>query len=238
MAIVLVLGGLAAAGYVLTTPNDSPDQRDFGTNNPKYRDIRAMNLRDIQDTGISTGTLKTSNLNVTNLNEAWKPRSAPPQKETRSLSEVYGNQADIQAYLAEYAHKFYFMKNGEIQLGSSQQNNQNIEIPMPNSSIRGDPGNSLTHYPRVYADYHGDGNNPHLFSNNPNTWNAGEPEEWSELWVPKEGQVNREWNPWGPGGVLQRLFNTRNERETRARGVDRSTVIAPPQTTYYNNIYG
>lgn len=235
----IILGGLVLGGYVLTTPNDRPDPKDFGTHRPRMNDIESMNLRDIQDAGFLTGIERASNINIANVNEAYKPLSAPDQTPIRSLFTFCQNQAKRTALLAEYGHDFYFERNGEIPLGTGEQQMLNVEVPGggSNSSIRGDPGNSLSYYARVYRDYHGS-NNPHLFSNNSKTWNAGEPEEWSQMFVPREGQKREEWNPWGPGGVLQRVFTTRQERETRTKKVDRSRVLAPPPTTYYNNIYG
>lgn len=252
MYAILLLGVAGLVGYVCTrdpqgglanntvSPKgyDKDGSRDFGTRDTSESGMQHTYMRDMHDAGISYSQFKPSMLNVTNLNEAWKPYSPPDQKETRSLFEFYQTQAKKNAYLGEYAHQFYFMRDGEIPLASAEQSNPNVELPCRFSSFRGDPNNSLTHYPRAYYDISCGGPTPHIFSEAKNrVWNAGQPTESEVVNVPREGQVNREFNPWGPGGVLQRIFNTRNERETRRKGVDRATRAVPPPSTYFNNKY-
>lgn len=253
MYAILVLATLGVVGYVCTRdPQGGMGQngavpkgaggkegaRDFGTNQTSLPGMKHTYMRDMHDAGINYAQFKPTMLSVTNLNEAWKPYSAPDQKETRSLFEFYQNQAEKNAYLGEYAHPFYFMRNGEIPLATSEQSNPSVELPCRYSSFKGDPNQSLTHYPRVYYDIGCGGPTPHIFSEARNkVWNAGQPTESEVVHVPREGQVNREFNPWGPGGVLQRIFNVRNERETRRLGVDRATRAVPPPSTYFNNKY-
>jgi hypothetical protein len=256
MLPTFILGSLIVVGIICTTDprggmGDNGSQpkgeggtienapnRDFGTRNTSFEGMKHQYLRDFHDAGIHWGINRPTLLNVTNLNEAWKPYSAPSQTETRSLFELYKNESDKSAYLGEYAHPFYFMKNGEIPLATPEQSNPNVELPCRYTSFKGDPGGSLMHYPRVYYDYSCGVDNPHIFSeNSKRVWNAGQPTESEVVHVPREGMVNREFNPWGPGGVLQRIFNVRNERETRRRGVDLARRAVPPPSTYFNTKY-
>jgi hypothetical protein len=250
MIPIVLLGVLAAVGYVCTVDkydtvprgeggSQDAGERDFGTHKTSLAGMQHTYMRDFHDAGIFWGMNRPQMLNMTNLNDAWKPYSAPQQKSTRSLFQIYKNEAEKEAYLGQYAHPFYFMKDGEIPLASAEQSNPNVEIPCKGQSIRGDTGNSLAFYPRAYADLSQcDGNTPHIFSKKgERIWNAGQPTEEEEVYVPREGQVNREFNPWGPGGVLQRLFSTRNERETRRKGVDRAVLTVPPPSSYYNSKY-
>lgn len=236
MIAIVFLGGLALAGYYVTQPGSgNGSTADYGIGAQGSDRRYHMDLKNKQEAGIFWGTQRTQLLNVTNLNDAWKPRGAPAQKPTRSMFEFLTGVSETDSYLEKYGREFYFLRDPEIPLANAEQSNPNVEVPSQFSSIRGDPGNTLLNYPRVYVDYHG--KNPHLFSNNPKTWNAGEPTEWEEQLVPQEGQVNREFNPWGPGGVLQSLFAYRNENVTRNKKCNRATAAVPPPTKYYNNKY-
>lgn len=246
MLAIGVLGAVMVIGYYCTKEQQTADpkgqtsgpDKDFGTLNTSYEGQKHMYMRDMVDTGVVWGIQRPTMLNVTNLNEAWKPYSAPSQKPSRSLYGFFETESEKSAYLGQYAHPFYFMRNGEIPLATPEQSNPNVEIPCRGQSIKGDPTNSLANYPRVYADISCNGPTPHIFSKSESrVWNAGQPTESEVVTVPREGQVNREFNPWGPGGVLQRIFNTRNERETRRKGVDRSIRTVPPPSQYYNTKY-
>jgi hypothetical protein len=243
---VLILIGLFGVAYYLGSEEKKEqselfpggDRRDFGTKDMSMKGMDHMYMRDFHDAGIFWGIERPTLLNVTNLNEAWKPYSAPSQKETRSLYELYKNESQKSAYLGEYAHPFYFMRDGEIPLATPEQSNPNVELPCRYTSFKGDPNQSLTYYPRVYYDYSCGQDNPHIFSSGNNrVWNAGQPTESEVLTVPREGMVNREFNPWGPGGVLQRIFNARNERITQRKGVDRAVRTVPPPSSYFNSKY-
>jgi hypothetical protein len=242
---IVVIGGIGVVGYLCTQDKYMEEKRgppkdgvrDFGTRETNFNGLKHTFFRDMHDTGIAWGIQRPTMLNVTDLNEAWKPYSAPDQTPSRSLFDLFKNEADKSAYLGKFAHPFYFMRDGEIPLSTAEQSQPNVETISKTQSFKGDPNSSLCYYPRVYVDYH-NGNNPHIYSTSERrVWNAGQPTESEVLYVPREGQVNREFNPWGPGGVLQRIFNTRNERETRRKGVDRATRTVPPPSTYFNSKY-
>lgn len=225
---VLALIGMAGAGYYLTYPRDKDpaNAKNMSTDEGKEHTAYRKNYRDLHEMGMSYSIMKPTMLEVTNLNEAWKPRSAPGQKQAKSVDELYKSKAMENAYLEAFGYQFYFHKDGEIPLATAQQSNPNIEIPSCSSSFRWDPKNSLTHYPRVYCN--GDGRGFQAFSTREeNMMNAGEPTESEVTWVPEEGRLNRENNPWGPGGRLQTIYSNRYERLSKDKGVNRSTVLAP-----------
>lgn len=232
-APVLVLGAIAGIGALAVAPQfrgisyepDVPIDDNFKANN-----------RDLSDVGISLGAARTGYLNMTNLNEAWKPRTAPRQKTTNNLSDVYRAEADSEAYLHQYAPQFYFQHIGEMPLSTAVQSNPNVEVPSATSSIRYDPHNSLLDYPRVYVDYYGA--NPYLFTGQLGTMNSnGMPTETEVQFVPHEGYLNFNHSPFGPGGDLQRLYNREAAEMSRQRGADRSTVLMPPPSNYFSSRY-
>lgn len=181
-------------------------------------------LLDMAEMGISYGIERAQHLNMTNLNEAYKPYSAPPQKSTHSLSEFLKHQADKNAYLEANGHPFYFYTEGVIPLSSTQQSNPNIEIPS-RASIKGDRNASLANYSRVYIDSGYDQAPPNSSAKDM-LLGQGEPTEYEVPHVPMEGKLNRDWNPWGPGGVAQTIFNKHNARLTHSRGVNCTHIIS------------
>lgn len=256
MALVVGVLLLAGAGYYLSgdgaaapAPNkeeaEPVDKAPIGGHFPggdnSFSGINMMNLRDYKEMGFPLGQFRPSLLNITQLNEAWKPYSAPMPTSTRSLMTVYADEAQKQAYLSTSAPYFWFLHDGEIPLNSAQQSNPNVEIPCRDTSFRGDPGNSLSYYPRVYADRScAASSNPRPFQTKTSrVFNAGMPDEGFETKWDFVGRnpINAEWNPWGAGGALQRVFQYRQERETMREGVDRSVRTAPPPSQYFNNIY-
>lgn len=228
---LIILGGLGAGAYVMTSVPVKDFKRDKTNMLSKY----STNLRDNAEVGISWGTVRTQDLNLCNLNEAWKPRSAPTQKSTRNITDIFRDQADVNAYLEQFGPDFYLRQNGELPMTSAQQSNLNIEIPSVFSSFRGDPNNSLLNYPRVYVDYdestHGYPNREYICDDR-NFYGAGQPETREVCKVPEEGRNNILMNPFGPGGKLQKLVNRFNEKQTEYYGADRSRIIRPPMSGF------
>lgn len=190
-----------------------------------------MNTKELGETGIYYGAYKPTNLNEANLNEAWKPVSAPYGGSTHSLQKVFDEQASRYALVETKAHRFFYKHaDGEIPYGTNQQANPNVYLITSRSSFRGDPHNSLQDYPRVYYDYH-NGNNPHRFASttdNRNKW-VGEPEEFEELRVPTDNWFKSVANPYGPGGWVQQLWGKRNAREARETGMVKARLAAGPK---------
>lgn len=189
----------------------------------------AMYRQDHRETGISWGTQRTQDHSLNNLNEAYKPRSGPMQESTHDLDLVYSDQADIDAWVNEYSPQFFFMRNPTVPLAANQQGAMNIEIPMEGQSFRGDHSNSLAHFPRVYADcvYASDNKSNKTFTGFKGTMAAEEPTEWEEMYVPDEGTNNAQYNPWGPGGVIQNIYNKQGAMTTRRRGANRAEIGLP-----------
>jgi hypothetical protein len=161
---------------------------------------------------------------MTNLNEAFKPYTAPRQKSTHSISEFLTGHTHRNAYLESNGHPFYFSNDGCIPLSSTQQSNPNIEIPS-SASIKGDRFNSLANYSRVYIDSGYEQLPPNSAAKHM-LLGQGEPTEYEVPHVPMEGKLNRDWNPWGPGGVSQTVSNRNHAYNTRIRGADRSHIIS------------
>lgn len=188
---------------------------------PKY----ARDYFDMNEAGMVYGIEKPQNLAMANLNEAYKPWSAPSQTPTRSVAEFLSNQAMSQAYIEAHATPFYFNKNGETQLTTNQQSNPNVEIPSC-ASITGDKEQSLAYYPRVYVSSGEEVYKP-TAEYRDGFLHEYQPTEMEMDRVQDEGRLNRDHNPWGPGGHYQRVFMPNHEAESRRRGVDRATMLSP-----------
>lgn len=184
------------------------------------------NIQNLSETGMIYAMEKVHNLDMTNLNEAYKPWSAPIQH-ADTIPQVLANQAVTAAYLEANGSPFYFNKTGEIFLGGAAHDNLNVEIPS-RASIQHDPNSSLASLPRVYIDGGFEQNLP-TAEYRDGLLNAGQPDSYEMDRVQREkGPVYEPNNPWGPGGAFPRLFNPRQEQVSRIRGVDRSTRMAPP----------
>lgn len=239
---ILVLAGLGALGLAyaskinvgqmessVAVPSGEGQMNEvtlYKDPEPKF----ARNFFDLTEAGMVYGIEKPTNLNVTNLNEAYKPWSAPSQAPTKNVLEFLGNQAISQAYLEAHATPFYFNKNGEIPLASNQQSNPNVEIPGM-ESIKGDRDASLSFYPRAYVDSGEEIRKPSAEYRD-HFLQGMQPTE-MEMDMPQpEGRLNMDHNPWGPGGHHQRLFSRIHEEESRRRGIDRATILSPVDRSY------
>lgn len=192
---------------------------------------------DLSQAGINWGQQRTVDLHLTHLNSAFVPYSAPTQTPTQNLDEIFADQADRDVFLEVFQPSFYFRDNVEMPLTSAAAGVYNVEIPGPDS-IRYDPNASLATHPRTYVDNYTMSQKPYYFTGEKGTMGASgamEPVIWEETNVPPTGQLNFDFNPYGPGGNVQNLMNNRNEVITRARGTNRSTVIGPPLygTSFY-----
>lgn len=202
----------------------SPDVTKAKDDKPKYE----RNFIDMNEAGMIYGMEKPSHLNMTNLNEAYKPWSGPMEQPTRSIPDFFSYQAQKNAYLEATGAPFYFHLDGQVPLASNQQANPNVEIPP--GSIRGDHTDFLLRgYSRSYVDKGYDADRP--FSEfRDGLMNAGEPTTTMVTKVPQQGKLNRDHNPWGNGGVYQNLGNREKESLTRNRGADQSVRLASLQS--------
>lgn len=248
----LVLGGLAAAGYwYLISPYEnnglamdvdrdinSLEGRQQMTEVTKYKDPMPKqrgHMFDFSEAGITYGVTHPLNLNLTNLNEAYKPYTAPMQKSTRDMTAIFEDQAKTLAYMEATSTPFYFNeREGSIVLSGNQNANPLVEIPGRNS-FRWDPEQSLVYYPRVYIQ---SGTENKVKTSEPydKLLNAGMPTEHEKKWVPLEGRLNREWNPWGPGGQLQTLFTGYQQKRTLRKGADQAVIMQPVWDSRVRNI--
>jgi len=228
MATLLILAGLAAGGLILSSGGVAPRPEQDGTLNSIYSSWND----DLQLNGISWGTQRAWVQHMVDLNDVWKPRSAPPQEATYSVAQVLSGQANIEAYLQTFGPQWLVRADPQIPIATPDQSQLNVEIPCPGQSFRGDTTNFLASYPRAYADYDcGDPEkNTHIFTGEHGTLGAGEPEEEEELNVPREGHIQRLFNPYGPGGSQQKIINERQEAETYERGTHMDHILGYPRT--------
>lgn len=239
---LILLGGLGLMGVSYLTSDFSQNGlkldkersvsksgRAMKTNVTEYKDPQPKYKRimfDMSETGFIYGIERPMNMNLTNLNEAFKPYSAPRQTPTYSVPDVLQDKAKTLSYLEATASPFYFnKKQGYIPLGNNQNANPMVEIP-GKASIKGDRHQSLAHYPRVYFT---SGEELKKKTSEPydKMLDAGMPTESEKKYVPLTGKLNREWNPWGPGGHLQILFNRSKENKTRSKMTNQAHMMAP-----------
>lgn len=228
LAILYARKARRSYGQMITDTSEVQGEGGMQTEVTQYKDPQPKyerNLFDMVEAGMVYGIEKPTNLNMTNLNEAFKPWSAPDQTPTKSIYEFLSNQATSQAYLEAHATPFYFNKDGQIPLATNQQSNPNVEIPNTNS-IRGDREATLANYPRVYVDGGEEIRKPTAEFGD-HFLGGLQPTEMEMLRVQDEGRLNRDHNPWGPGGQFQRVFSRNHEDESRRRGVDRATILSP-----------
>lgn len=243
----LVLGAMGLYSFYLYNYQPKPDQYVQGVNQKggkiqatpatsgKPQDTQvtksmdeapkaASKALDFREAGMVYGLEKAQSLNVTNLNEDYKPYSAPPQESTYSMTDFLDEKAKNYAWLEANATPFYFSRDGEIPLASTQQSNPNVEIPSK-AGIRGDTKSSLGTYSRAYIDS-GYDEKPPTSAAKDMLLGQGEPETSEVTNVPEEGRLNRDWNPWGPGGAVQTLYNKQHEYVTQQRGTNRSHIVS------------
>jgi hypothetical protein len=223
---LLVVAGIIGASILLNQPTGTtdPDEKNSGftTATDQNSEISEM-MRDFNEMGISYSAIKVNNLNVTNLNDASLPFSGPYQKPTRSMRDIYSGMAQNIQLVEKFGTNFYLNEMGMIPLASAEQSNPNVEIPTENS-IMGDPNMTLARFPRVMIDRTNTKGNPYPYTNPMNS--AGNmPTETEVKYVPNTGKLNRLYNPWGPGGTVQKLASAAQESEVRLRGTNQSRII-------------
>ena len=161
---VLIIMGLGA--YALTIDRT----RDVSKGEQDASAKREQMFQEYEETGISWGKQRVSDLNVTGLNSANKPYSAPRQDPTNDLSDINKDQADRETFLEVHHPPFFFRDNTEMPYTSAAAGvYSGVEIPGM-MSIRGDPNSSLARLPRTYIDYHGD--KPYSFTGEEGTLGA------------------------------------------------------------------
>lgn len=190
---------------------------------------KMMLTKDNREYGMSWAIQKVGDLNITNLNRAHQPYSAPSQEPTYDMGKIMANDADRSTFVSLYNPNFFFRHNTEIPLTTAACHTTNVEIPSLQSFL-GDPGSSLAKLPRTYIDKPPFTRND-LFAEEygaTGAMGAGQSDVWEPLYVPETGQLNYNFFPYGPGGAYQNLTNTLEEQITRERGANRSTLIGPP----------
>lgn len=220
---LILLAAAAGLGYMYVTPKVS----GFTENENSIMETYNTRLKDKYETGFIYDLERTGDHQLVFLNDAWKPRSAPRQDPTDQVTDIFRDQSEIDTYLEKYGPQFWFLEHNEIPLTSAQQSNPNVELPSENSSIQGDPGNSLLYYPRAYIDKSFPPETPNtLFTGQYGTMRTTmEPEEFQEVYVPPQGKPNTQHSVYGPGGAMQRLMSNINEIRTRTKGADQTTIL-------------
>jgi|ERR1700733_2732266 len=224
MSSLLVLGGIVLIGYCLTM--EPPG--DLGANG--FKEANSVNVKksgtmfDMSEMGMSYGTQKSNLLQMANLNSASLPFSAAYATPTRSVRKVFENMSENVGVVEQYGYNFYLNTMGMIPIAAAQQSNLNVEIGA--NQIKGDPTNSLGRYPRVLIQ-----GSDRVWTKPENTA-SGMPEESEVQNVPKTGKLNRFYNPWGPGGVVQRLASNGQESRVRENVANQSRILKPPRKLY------
>ncbi len=229
MALLAGLGVLGAAAYYLT----NYQVMDLDPGEKRVPTVLQTPLStEFLKSGIVIGTLRPFYATVTSLNEAWKPYSAPEQTPTNNVGDVFHNFAVNIGYEESNAPAFFF-KNpmAQISLASSEQSNPNLMLPVGWDTPKHSSG--LGNYPRAYKEYE----NQDLFQEtHSGRWtsygyntDAGMPTETEVHHVPPDaGSIVADYNPWGPGGLLQNLFANGLASRTKQKGTNLSTIIGPP----------
>ena len=243
MAAVAFLG-LAACGMAMYMLVNNPTGRVLQEQKPHVKNVEKsashrMNLRDFTEFGMPLALWRTDNLNVTNLNNAWKPRSAPDQSPTRNLYDIFDASAERQSYLDKFGHLFYIRANdGQIPLTGAEGGSLTIQLPdgSRNSTLWNDTKRVLPYNPLVYRDWLRW--NPHIYAvGGAPVYNSniGQPTEWeTPTGEPHSSPVNENTNPLGPGGTFQSIYRASNQRAAFDKFIARDHVITPPPSNYYN----
>lgn len=231
MALIAALGGLSGLAYYLNQYNVDGETPE----NEKVPLLyRSGMLKDLMSTGIVNATIRPFYLAFTDLNEAFKPHSAPFQTPTHDLGLILEQYDRNLAYEQSYAPAFFFKTPiSQISLSTAEQSNPNVIVPDKWSQPPG--AKSLGYHPRAYYEYHNqelyDKTYKNRFTTTGYNTDAGMPTETEVHHVPPDaGPINIEFNPWGPGGLLQNLFNNGLQARTLTQGADLSTIIGPPLT--------
>ncbi len=238
-AIVLAALALTGAAYL----NQDVDQSSINkegdsirngtrlvnaTEVTKYKDPQIKKQRHIFDYsqhGINYSMVRGQDLNIANLNEAYKPYSAPRQCPTFSLPEIFDDRADSVSYVEAFSTPAHFNQGGIIPLATSQNTSYTVCIPTK-ASIKGDRNASLAHHPRVYIQG-GEELHKRTAEMKDKMLRAGMATENLKMYPALTGVLNREQNPWGNGGVLQSVFGAEQAWRTKKKGANQAVVMAP-----------
>lgn len=228
---VIALAGILGVGYFVTYPRpnkDTPNSEDAsrpkgGVELDKYQQYKLF-----YDGGMTYGVGKPDQINLANLNEAYKPWTAPAIDGFPTVNKLYDQIATRTAYLQNYAYPFWFMQDQQMPIGNNHNKVYNVELPK-GGTIWGDDHNTLRKLPRFYEDSLG----YHIFSNSGFVGegdSAGEPtESLHRREDPDPRSIGARFNPYGPGGELQTLFTRQTAERSRRLGTNRSVVMGPVQ---------
>lgn len=240
-SLLLVVGALGAMAYLYSQEPSEPLPE---LPDPSFSSNKRMIMRDFHDMGIPLDLYKTSQLDTVNLNNAWKPRSAPDQRPTRSLYQLLETTSDTEAYLDKYAFRFYVRaEDGYVPQSRPEANPQTIELPGGgwSSTLKGDTHRTLQFQPLAYRDWHRW--NPVQFANPSNSkvfnGNVGAPTEFqTDLGQPTSAPINNNRNPYGPSrATMVNIPKARSARDSRNRFISRDQFLAPVHSRFQNAKY-
>lgn len=216
---VAIVVALAGGGYLYLTqvPNAPPDG-----DTKNQSELSRSHMFDFSETGIHYDSHRPQQLYSTDLNDAWAPYASPYTTPTESLPKVFGALGDNGATVETYAPNFYFNHWMEIPYTTAQQATHNIEIPGPDG-FKGAP--KLSNYPRVWMEHASD----KQFSNARNM-RAGQPTENEIRSVYSANKLSRDFNPYGAGGVFQKIAGSRYATNTAYKGTN---LASKPNTVNF-----
>lgn len=209
MLPVLVLVAVGAGGmyYASMSPTVPPD----GTVKSQ-RGLSSSHMFDFSETGIHYDSHRPQQLVSTSLNDAYAPYASPYTTPTESLPKVFGALADNGATVEAYGPNWYFNHWMEIPYTTAEQSTHNVEIPGPDG-FKG--GSTLSHYPRVWMEHASDKQFSHA-----GNMRAGQPTENEIRSVYSANKLSRDHNPYGGGGVFQKISGSRYAAHTARHGTN------------------
>lgn len=217
LILALVGGGgllymsYAGPNYDTTMPPDGTVKDENG--------LSKSNMFDFSETGFNYQTFRPLSLQSTNLNDAYSPYASPATAPTHSIPAVMSALASNSATVETHAPNWYFKHWLEIPYTRAQQATHNIEIPGP-ASFKG--GETLVNYPRVWMEpgYATD----KQFTNKKLVRVQGMPTEFETKAVYASNKLSRDHNPYGAGGVFQRIAGSRYARNTAKLATNLSSL--------------
>jgi len=124
---VVLLGTLLGVGYFVTYPRpekETPNATDASRPKGGVELDKYQNYKVAFDGGITYGMGRPDQINLANLNEAYKPWTAPPMTGFPTVNKVYEQVAEREAYLQNYAYPFWFMQRSTD--ANRQQSQQSL----------------------------------------------------------------------------------------------------------------
>lgn len=227
LTLLAIGAGLAAT----TTLSDAPNAFDVKKQpDPTKRDKWHL-LEFLRHGDVYHVHGRSYNQAVAQLTNVTEPLTAPRQKSTSSVRDVFENRAANMALLESQAPAFHFgqMDEMNIHYGNNLNNNgYNLWIPYSTRSIPGDDKNTFAKMPRVFIERYHEEEPTWNFTHRENM-GSGEPSEHFRPELGDEADVPvRQRNPYGPFGHYQDILRRELSGKTKREGHLKPEVLAPP----------